>query len=412
LTVNYHFLNRYYKFIENSKTENVKCGEIHHILPRCMGGTNSPTNLILLSYRRHFIAHWLLYLAYPNNYKLTYAFYAMCNKNSKRAERQAAYKKFKSSRTYEKLKIQAIQQSRKYRKDKVYAKDEYGNQVVLTKEEYQQNKNKYTFHTSGMIWCKDIKFNTMVYIPTELYHASKQFLKYVAPWTESNPTVTVICNGIEQPMPYCTFKKIKNNTNEDIKQKFYGNLEKIKEKMVVFSITENKYVRVSIDEYYKNPNLYITPTKEKVLAKSKSTGELMLISKNEFASSGNFVGQTKGLCTVKCKTTGKFIQISQSDFNKLKYEGPNKGKVNVINTKTGVRMQIEKSDFDPSKFINLGNTRLYVKCRNRLTNKIKNITIIELIVTPNLVKEWEILDHNQYDRAKLFLDDFHKTNYK
>lgn len=35
--------------------------EIHHIIPKCFGGSDEPDNLIKLTYREHFIAHILLY---------------------------------------------------------------------------------------------------------------------------------------------------------------------------------------------------------------------------------------------------------------------------------------------------------------------------------------------------------------
>jgi hypothetical protein len=34
--------------------------EIHHIVPRSIGGDDSPDNLAQLTYREHFIAHWIL----------------------------------------------------------------------------------------------------------------------------------------------------------------------------------------------------------------------------------------------------------------------------------------------------------------------------------------------------------------
>ena len=51
----------YFSIIEKSKTS-VKTGkpEIHHIIPRCLGGTNEPTNLVSLSLREHFVCHRLL----------------------------------------------------------------------------------------------------------------------------------------------------------------------------------------------------------------------------------------------------------------------------------------------------------------------------------------------------------------
>jgi hypothetical protein len=56
--------------------------EVHHIIPRCMGGSDNPTNLIKLNAREHFIAHALLarfVLDEPYSTKLKHAFFAMCN---------------------------------------------------------------------------------------------------------------------------------------------------------------------------------------------------------------------------------------------------------------------------------------------------------------------------------------------
>lgn len=35
--------------------------EKHHIAPKCMGGGDTFDNIVSLSARQHFIAHWLLY---------------------------------------------------------------------------------------------------------------------------------------------------------------------------------------------------------------------------------------------------------------------------------------------------------------------------------------------------------------
>lgn len=44
--------------------------ETHHILPKCLGGDNSSSNLVRLTGREHFIAHVLLNKIFPNNMKL------------------------------------------------------------------------------------------------------------------------------------------------------------------------------------------------------------------------------------------------------------------------------------------------------------------------------------------------------
>jgi hypothetical protein len=60
--------------------------EKHHILPQCLGGPDDLDNIVKLTAREHFIAHWLLFCIHPKNRKLKYAFNAMCmrGKDSKR----------------------------------------------------------------------------------------------------------------------------------------------------------------------------------------------------------------------------------------------------------------------------------------------------------------------------------------
>lgn len=41
--------------------------EKHHIIPRSLGGSNDPSNLVILSAREHFICHYLLIKIHKNN---------------------------------------------------------------------------------------------------------------------------------------------------------------------------------------------------------------------------------------------------------------------------------------------------------------------------------------------------------
>lgn len=51
--------------------------ETHHILPKCMGGTNNSSNLVKVSARTHIILHMLLEKMYPENKYLSKAVF-MC----------------------------------------------------------------------------------------------------------------------------------------------------------------------------------------------------------------------------------------------------------------------------------------------------------------------------------------------
>ena len=91
-------VNRYERFIDSLKEQNVEgYSEVHHIVPRSMGGTNDKNNLIRLTARQHFIAHWMLWKAYGG--KMTMAFHAMVYRYNKKIKR---YTKV-NSRTHSKL---------------------------------------------------------------------------------------------------------------------------------------------------------------------------------------------------------------------------------------------------------------------------------------------------------------------
>lgn len=51
--------------------------ERHHIVPRCMGGSDELSNLVRLTPEEHFIAHQILVKMYPREGKLKFALQAM-----------------------------------------------------------------------------------------------------------------------------------------------------------------------------------------------------------------------------------------------------------------------------------------------------------------------------------------------
>ena len=83
----------YKEFIDNIIESRGRhgCGEeyheVHHIIPKCIGGSNDESNLIDLFAKEHFEAHRLLVFENPDNDKLVYAWTCMAflkNKNQKR----------------------------------------------------------------------------------------------------------------------------------------------------------------------------------------------------------------------------------------------------------------------------------------------------------------------------------------
>lgn len=56
--------------------------ERHHVIPRCMGGTDAIDNLVNLTPEEHYVAHQLLVKMYPGIRGLIFAIVLMSNGNS------------------------------------------------------------------------------------------------------------------------------------------------------------------------------------------------------------------------------------------------------------------------------------------------------------------------------------------
>lgn len=83
------YLNDYCKLVDYAlqrglKKNNNVYSEIHHILPKCMGGENDSDNYVLFTFLEHIIAHAILYRLYPNNRKLNTAIRLMLGENSRK----------------------------------------------------------------------------------------------------------------------------------------------------------------------------------------------------------------------------------------------------------------------------------------------------------------------------------------
>ena len=74
--------SRKYRGLDKTKLEGYY--EVHHILPRSLGGTDDIENLVLFTSREHIIAHLLLTRVYPDNLKVMRASIMMTLKDGKR----------------------------------------------------------------------------------------------------------------------------------------------------------------------------------------------------------------------------------------------------------------------------------------------------------------------------------------
>lgn len=85
--------NKYHKYyfyiINHAKSRQILPDtkiEKHHIIPRSLGGTNDPDNLVKLSAREHFICHRLLpkFTKEKSRTKMLYAIWKMCHSSTAR----------------------------------------------------------------------------------------------------------------------------------------------------------------------------------------------------------------------------------------------------------------------------------------------------------------------------------------
>jgi len=114
----------YYSIIERAKSRVLPKEtyiEKHHIIPRSLGGSNDPSNLISLTAREHFICHLLLpkMLTGIEKRNMTFAIWSMLNRDhSKQRSRHKV-----NSYTYQRLKIQVASATSQLHKGKTISKE-------------------------------------------------------------------------------------------------------------------------------------------------------------------------------------------------------------------------------------------------------------------------------------------------
>lgn len=80
----------YNTIIKRSKQRTLlEYAEEHHIVPRCVGGTDDSHNLVMLTPEEHYVCHQLLVKIYPGNIKLVKAamFMVSSNKHQRRSNK-------------------------------------------------------------------------------------------------------------------------------------------------------------------------------------------------------------------------------------------------------------------------------------------------------------------------------------
>lgn len=139
------FINNKYKvwhdnIIANAQSRVLNCyKEKHHILPRCLGGSNNKSNLVELTAKEHFIVHMLLckFTTGITQEKMIYASWLM-----------SQYKR--NGRNYKVNSI--LYESLKIKRSILISKLLKGNKFCLGKKVSKETKQKLSKIRKELIW--------------------------------------------------------------------------------------------------------------------------------------------------------------------------------------------------------------------------------------------------------------------
>ena len=328
VSVNFHYYERYVKFIffRINKTFDNNLDvytENHHIIPICLGGSSNTNNLVKLTGREHYLAHWMLAKAFSNA-KLMYAFFMM---NNIHLDNKRTYNN--NSILYESAKKSMIEYQKKtvivfdnelsvYRRiDKSeFNSDRYnyatknmlscfdietGNKVFITCDEYYKNKNKYIHKNKNKLYVIDNDGNKVCITPEE-YKLNKDMY---SPYSKHSVTCfdKETCKKVQIPLDV-----FYNNKNRYIANGTgYA---------TVLNLSTNTYENVLLEEYHNNTHLYKRLSKDTIRINNGIIEKQ--IDKNSKIPDGWEVGCLK----VSCQYCGrKFDRGNYSQHLKIHTDG-------------------------------------------------------------------------------------------
>lgn len=147
--------------------------ERHHIIPRCLGGTNNADNIVVLTCREHYIAHLLLSKIYPSKRSIQQSFLMMGAKGNNKSTQnrrvvshtyEFAKKRFidsisgKNHHYYGKSREEHVKQAiSKYRTGKIPVIDSNGNRYEVTKDDPRYISGEVWHHSKGIKLTDDHK---------------------------------------------------------------------------------------------------------------------------------------------------------------------------------------------------------------------------------------------------------------
>jgi hypothetical protein len=133
------YFKHYDKMIERARYRDIHgYAELHHVIPRCMGGTDDKNNLVRLTPEEHYLAHQLLVKMYPHHDGLVAAAFFMCTRPSNKLYGWLKRKRSQEMQTNNpnkdgKARKEYIRKNGPVEVDRSYITEEYRNNCSVSK---------------------------------------------------------------------------------------------------------------------------------------------------------------------------------------------------------------------------------------------------------------------------------------
>ena len=196
---NTHYLIKYFNFISALNGKHV-VGEKHHICPKAHdmfpeygSFSDNPWNMVILTLREHYIAHWMLFKAFGKSQSK--AFHLMCNRNNSRNS-----KAYQLAREYQLSEFKKLSKERIANGTHNFLTNNPGNRTGY--KHSQESKQKTSKSMTGIVRSEDtklklkgqkrsIKFKQRLFVPVSIdnvtFNSCTEAAKH---FNVSNTTIT------------------------------------------------------------------------------------------------------------------------------------------------------------------------------------------------------------------------------
>lgn len=401
-----YYLNRYIDFcIKNSNSTNYDC--IHHILPKSKSLpfvkysklTKTIWNASYLTYKNHFIAHYLLVMAIKHR-SISFAFTAMKNKDIKNGRIDDDTIELFSSE-YHKIKKEHSMFMSEVSKNKVVAIDENNNTVRISTEEYTLNKNKYTTHSTEKFNVTELNTGLNIRIHRNEYDKNLHSFHL----TNTSLFYNILTRSKEHiKITQKTQNHIHVNANAFIRRN--GVIGEIKAKDILF---DDEIISLSVKHY-----------RTQIYTKHKSKGTLIELYDlyehkilqlytneiNEPERYFNITYRKMNSINVICKKTFKILKLQHySEFNKnyhflynkkTKYYIHKDTKEIVLkNSNTQSENYVVYSKRNAHKYLN-NDINQYIKSEEFTSPSKNKVTTFDIILHKNVKIDKDIFDKSPH----------------